>query len=114
MWTLLGNSEETMQATNLVDLSNPRRPDSFACPYPPCKFITAQLRYMVRHVDNIHKGSPTKSGEVGTFYCCDCSFSSKSQVRSRTINVRFLSYTAMDLKFDREMLINKSKLDQFL
>ena len=56
--------------------------DSFACPYPPCKFITAQLRYMVRHVDNIHKGSPTRSGEVGTFYCCDCSFSSKSQVRS--------------------------------
>ena len=58
---------------------------------------------MVRHVDNIHKGSPTKSGEVGTFYCCDCSFSSKSQVR-------FLSYTAPDLKFDREMQMNKGKL----
>ena len=42
---------------------------------------------MVRHVDNIHEGalSTAKSGAagggvVGTFYCCDCTFSSKSQV----------------------------------
>ena len=70
------------------------RADSFACPYPPCKFITAQLRYMVRHVDNVHKGSPTKGGEVPSFYCCDCSFRSNSQVRFMNSPVPPLSQNA--------------------